>query len=122
MRFQAQPASLFVSTRWRQRKTPAESFVDGSSNTRERSRDGAVEVEVKRALFFHFPRFICDTHRPSIGRYLLCEVNVSKRNELLLLDDRSIAAAVKAAVARMHGDYGAALCSIRFTGKPWWKK
>ncbi|XP_013884769.1 ribonuclease P/MRP protein subunit POP5 isoform X2 [Austrofundulus limnaeus] len=50
------------------------------------------------------------------SRYLLCEVNVSKRNELLLLDDRSIASAVRAAVARMQGDYGAALCSIRFSG------
>ncbi|XP_013884767.1 ribonuclease P/MRP protein subunit POP5 isoform X1 [Austrofundulus limnaeus] len=51
------------------------------------------------------------------SRYLLCEVNVSKRNELLLLDDRSIASAVRAAVARMQGDYGAALCSIRFSVK-----
>ena len=51
-----------------------------------------------------------------VGRYLLCEVNVSDRSRLLLLDDRAIAAAVKAAVARTHGDYGAALCSIRFCG------
>lgn len=58
----------------------------------------------------------------SVGRYLLCEVNVSDRSLLLLLDDRAIAAAVKAVVARIHGDYGAALCSIRFCGKQWWKK
>ncbi|KAM7391698.1 hypothetical protein PAMP_022365 [Pampus punctatissimus] len=51
------------------------------------------------------------------SRYLLCEVNVSDRSRLLLLDDRAVAAAVKAAVARMHGDYGAALCSIRFSVK-----
>uniref|UniRef100_A0A1A8EYY5 Ribonuclease P/MRP protein subunit POP5 n=1 Tax=Nothobranchius korthausae TaxID=1143690 RepID=A0A1A8EYY5_9TELE len=48
------------------------------------------------------------------SRYLLCEVNVSDMNDLLLLNDQAVAAAVKAAVARMHGDYGAALCSIRF--------
>lgn len=51
------------------------------------------------------------------GRYLLCEVNVSDRSRLLLLNDRAIAVAVKEAVARTHGDYGAALCSIRFCGK-----
>ncbi|XP_061585789.1 ribonuclease P/MRP protein subunit POP5 [Cololabis saira] len=47
------------------------------------------------------------------SRYLLCEVNVSESSELLSLDDRAVTAAVKAAVARLHGDYGAALCSIR---------
>ncbi|XP_071374929.1 ribonuclease P/MRP protein subunit POP5 [Centroberyx affinis] len=51
------------------------------------------------------------------SRYLLCEVNVSDRSSLLLLDDRAVATAVKAAVARTHGDYGAALCSIRFSVK-----
>ncbi|XP_047448516.1 ribonuclease P/MRP protein subunit POP5 [Mugil cephalus] len=51
------------------------------------------------------------------SRYLLCEVNVSERSHLLLLDDRAIGAAVKEAVARIHGDYGAALCSIRFSVK-----
>ncbi|XP_072244520.1 ribonuclease P/MRP protein subunit POP5 [Leuresthes tenuis] len=51
------------------------------------------------------------------SRYLLCEVNVSDRSDLLLLDDRAVAAAVKAVVARTHGDYGAALCSIRFSVK-----
>lgn len=53
----------------------------------------------------------------SARRYLLCEVNVSTRSSLLHLDDRAVAAAVKAAVARTHGDYGAALCSIRFCGE-----
>lgn len=42
---------------------------------------------------------------------------MSDRSSLLHLDDRAVAAAVKAAVARTHGDYGAALCSIRFCGK-----
>nr|XP_057927151.1 ribonuclease P/MRP protein subunit POP5 [Doryrhamphus excisus] len=51
------------------------------------------------------------------SRYLLCEINVSERNRLLLLDDRAITSAVKEAVARIHGDYGAALCSIRFSVK-----
>ncbi|XP_030274085.1 ribonuclease P/MRP protein subunit POP5-like [Sparus aurata] len=51
------------------------------------------------------------------SRYLLCELNVSDRSSLLLLDDRAVSAAVKAAVARTHGDYGAALCSIRFNVK-----
>ncbi|XP_061622460.1 ribonuclease P/MRP protein subunit POP5 [Phyllopteryx taeniolatus] len=51
------------------------------------------------------------------SRYLLCEINVSDRSSLLFLDDRAIAAAVKEAVARIHGDYGAAMCSIRFCVK-----
>lgn len=53
----------------------------------------------------------------SVGRYLLCEVNVSDRSSLSLLDERAIAVTVKAAVARVHGDYGAALCSTRFSGE-----
>uniref|UniRef100_A0A096LV81 Ribonuclease P/MRP protein subunit POP5 n=1 Tax=Poecilia formosa TaxID=48698 RepID=A0A096LV81_POEFO len=51
------------------------------------------------------------------SRYLLCEINVSDRRDLLKLDDRAVAGSVKAAVARTHGDYGAALCSIRFCVK-----
>ncbi|XP_062240355.1 ribonuclease P/MRP protein subunit POP5 isoform X2 [Platichthys flesus] len=49
-------------------------------------------------------------------RYLLCEVNVSKRSDLLQLDDRAVAAAVRAAVALTHGDYGAAHCLVGFSG------
>ncbi|KAF0033666.1 hypothetical protein F2P81_013732 [Scophthalmus maximus] len=49
------------------------------------------------------------------SRYLLCEVNVSDRSRLLLLDDRAVATAVRAAVARTHGDYGSALCTIGFS-------
>ncbi|XP_074526924.1 ribonuclease P/MRP protein subunit POP5 [Halichoeres trimaculatus] len=51
------------------------------------------------------------------SRYLLCEVVVSDRSRLLLLDDRAVALAVKSAVARIHGDYGAALCSVGFSVK-----
>ncbi|XP_068166563.1 ribonuclease P/MRP protein subunit POP5 [Antennarius striatus] len=51
------------------------------------------------------------------SRYLLCEVVVSDRTSLLLLDERSIALTVRAAVGRAHGDYGMAMCSLRFTVK-----
>ncbi|XP_037113791.1 ribonuclease P/MRP protein subunit POP5 [Syngnathus acus] len=51
------------------------------------------------------------------SRYLLCEINVTDRNSLLLLNDKAIAEAVKEAVARIHGDYGAAMCSRRFSVK-----
>lgn len=54
-----------------------------------------------------------------VGRYLLCEVIVPDRRHLLLLDDRAVAASVREAVARVHGDYGAALCSSRFSGERW---
>ncbi len=58
----------------------------------------------------------------SAGRYLLCEINVPDRSRLLLLDERAIIATVRAAVARTHGDYGAAVLSLRFSGKHRWKK
>ncbi|XP_010874622.1 ribonuclease P/MRP protein subunit POP5 [Esox lucius] len=51
------------------------------------------------------------------SRYLLCEVCVSDQKNLLLLDDRSIYNAAKAAVSRVHGDYGFALTSIGFSVK-----
>ncbi|GAA6220793.1 ribonuclease P/MRP protein subunit POP5 [Lates japonicus] len=51
------------------------------------------------------------------ARYLLCEINVSDRNHLLRLNDTSISVAVKTTVARIHGDYGRALCSIGFSVK-----
>ncbi|CAN9513528.1 unnamed protein product [Ophioblennius macclurei] len=51
------------------------------------------------------------------SRYLLCEVRVTDASHLLQLDDRRVAAAVKDAVARARGDYGAALCSVRFCVK-----
>ncbi|XP_029999973.1 ribonuclease P/MRP protein subunit POP5 [Sphaeramia orbicularis] len=51
------------------------------------------------------------------SRHLLCEINVTDRNCLLLLDDRAVLAAVKDTVLRMHGDYGAARCSIGFSVK-----
>lgn len=42
---------------------------------------------------------------------------MSERSSLLLLDDRAVAATVRAAAARIHGDYGAAACSSRFSGE-----
>ncbi|XP_028313234.1 ribonuclease P/MRP protein subunit POP5 [Gouania willdenowi] len=51
------------------------------------------------------------------SRYLLCEINVTERKYLLQLDDRAVAAAVREAVGRIHGDYGEALCNIRFSVK-----
>ncbi|CAL1616351.1 unnamed protein product [Knipowitschia caucasica] len=51
------------------------------------------------------------------SRYLLCEVNVTDRNQLLQLDDRAVSASVKDVVQRMYGDYGAALCSFGFSVK-----
>ncbi|XP_057686764.1 ribonuclease P/MRP protein subunit POP5 isoform X1 [Corythoichthys intestinalis] len=51
------------------------------------------------------------------SRYLLCEINVLDRNSLLLLNDRVVADAVKDAVARIHGDYGTAMCTMRFCVK-----
>ncbi|XP_017538213.1 ribonuclease P/MRP protein subunit POP5 [Pygocentrus nattereri] len=46
------------------------------------------------------------------ARYLLCEVCVSQRSKLQLLEEKAIFQAVKSAVAKAHGEYGAALFSI----------
>lgn len=51
------------------------------------------------------------------SRYLLCEIHVSDQSKRLLIDDRAISAAVKEAVTRTHGDYGAAQCAIGFSVK-----
>ncbi|XP_041755912.1 ribonuclease P/MRP protein subunit POP5 isoform X2 [Coregonus clupeaformis] len=50
-------------------------------------------------------------------RYLLCEVCVSDRSNLSLVDDGAIYPAAKTAVSRAHGDYGAALSSLGFSVK-----
>lgn len=98
-------------------------LVDGSFGRRRARhadrRDGASQVQVRSSLFA-LPSLPCVSSLTSAvppARYLLCEVNVADRSRLLLLDDRAVAAAVRAAVARVHGDYGAALCSIRFSGE-----
>ncbi|KAI5622148.1 ribonuclease P/MRP protein subunit POP5, partial [Silurus asotus] len=49
------------------------------------------------------------------ARYLLCEVCVSDSSRLRLLEERSIYQAVKAAVIKAHGEYGAALFNIGST-------
>ncbi|KAK2898852.1 hypothetical protein QQF64_031824 [Cirrhinus molitorella] len=46
------------------------------------------------------------------SRYLLCEVCVTDRSSLQLLESRTLYGALKAAVIRAHGDYGAALYNI----------
>ncbi|KAL2092476.1 hypothetical protein ACEWY4_012274 [Coilia grayii] len=51
------------------------------------------------------------------SRYLLCEVCVENRSSLLLLEEKSIYLAVKAAVARAHGDYGSALLIVSYAVK-----
>lgn len=89
-------------------KAPAEEEV---------RRHGAGKVKVNCLPIPVFPLVMLISESVFADRYLLCEVNVSDRSSLLHLDDRAVAATVKAAVARTHGDYGAALCSIRFCGE-----
>ncbi|KAK2840621.1 hypothetical protein Q7C36_012200 [Tachysurus vachellii] len=49
------------------------------------------------------------------ARYLLCEVCVSDSSSLRLLEEKAIYQAVKAAVIKAHGEFGAALYSIGTT-------
>ena len=81
------------------------------------SWDGARKVKVKAYPFLWLcgqVQFHSDCH--SFYRYLLCEINISVTSNRLLLEDKAIFLAVKDAVASMHGDYGAAHCSIGFSG------
>ncbi|XP_055017337.1 ribonuclease P/MRP protein subunit POP5 isoform X2 [Boleophthalmus pectinirostris] len=52
------------------------------------------------------------------SRYLLCEVNVTDRNLLLLLDDRAVTATVKDVVQRIHVKYINAVTGIIFLRFP----
>uniref|UniRef100_W5M4X9 Ribonuclease P/MRP protein subunit POP5 n=1 Tax=Lepisosteus oculatus TaxID=7918 RepID=W5M4X9_LEPOC len=51
------------------------------------------------------------------SRYLLCEVRMSDPPSLQLLDDRSVFTALRNAVSRAHGDYGAGVCGLSFAVK-----
>ncbi|XP_062855661.1 ribonuclease P/MRP protein subunit POP5 [Trichomycterus rosablanca] len=46
------------------------------------------------------------------SRYLLCEVCVSEGNNLRFLEEKAVYQAVRGAVQKAHGEYGAALYSI----------
>uniref|UniRef100_A0A8C3FXE6 Ribonuclease P/MRP protein subunit POP5 n=1 Tax=Chrysemys picta bellii TaxID=8478 RepID=A0A8C3FXE6_CHRPI len=50
-------------------------------------------------------------------RYLLCEIVSEDPRCRQCIDERAVSAAAKDAVARTHGDYGLACCSISFTVK-----
>uniref|UniRef100_A0A8D0LAT9 Ribonuclease P/MRP protein subunit POP5 n=1 Tax=Sphenodon punctatus TaxID=8508 RepID=A0A8D0LAT9_SPHPU len=50
-------------------------------------------------------------------RYLLCELVSEDPRCRQCIEERAVSAAVKDAVARTHGDFGLACCSIAFTVK-----
>uniref|UniRef100_A0A2I3G1Y6 Ribonuclease P/MRP protein subunit POP5 n=1 Tax=Nomascus leucogenys TaxID=61853 RepID=A0A2I3G1Y6_NOMLE len=49
-------------------------------------------------------------------RYLLCELVSDDPRCRLSLDDRVLSSLVRDTIARMHGTFGAAACSIGFAG------
>uniref|UniRef100_A0A8C3GZC7 Ribonuclease P/MRP protein subunit POP5 n=1 Tax=Corvus moneduloides TaxID=1196302 RepID=A0A8C3GZC7_CORMO len=50
------------------------------------------------------------------NRYVLCEVVSEDPRCRQCIEDRTLGLAVRDAIARLHGDYGLACCSISFTG------
>ncbi|XP_074869354.1 ribonuclease P/MRP protein subunit POP5 isoform X1 [Carettochelys insculpta] len=50
-------------------------------------------------------------------RYLLCEIVSEDPRCRQCIDERAVGAAAKDAIARTHGDYGLACCSIAFSVK-----
>nr|XP_042697603.1 ribonuclease P/MRP protein subunit POP5 isoform X6 [Chrysemys picta bellii] len=55
-------------------------------------------------------------HEDVMCGYLLCEIVSEDPRCRQCIDERAVSAAAKDAVARTHGDYGLACCSISFTG------
>ncbi|NXI74178.1 POP5 protein, partial [Anseranas semipalmata] len=51
------------------------------------------------------------------NRYVLCEVVSEDPRCRQCIEDRAVGLAVKDAIARAHGDYGLACCSVSFTVK-----
>ncbi|XP_061865586.1 ribonuclease P/MRP protein subunit POP5 [Colius striatus] len=51
------------------------------------------------------------------NRYVLCEVVSEDPRCRQCIEDRALGLAVRDAIARVHGDYGLACCSISFTVK-----
>uniref|UniRef100_A0A8C3E6B2 Ribonuclease P/MRP protein subunit POP5 n=1 Tax=Corvus moneduloides TaxID=1196302 RepID=A0A8C3E6B2_CORMO len=51
------------------------------------------------------------------NRYVLCEVVSEDPRCRQCIEDRTLGLAVRDAIARLHGDYGLACCSISFTVK-----
>ncbi|NXU35731.1 POP5 protein, partial [Drymodes brunneopygia] len=55
-------------------------------------------------------------HAALSRRYVLCEVVSEDPRCRQCIEDRALGLAVRDAIARVHGDYGLACCSISFTG------
>ncbi|XP_066466051.1 ribonuclease P/MRP protein subunit POP5 [Tiliqua scincoides] len=51
------------------------------------------------------------------NRYFLCEITSEDPSCQQLIDERTVHSTVKSVVARMHGDFGLACCSIAFAVK-----
>lgn len=50
------------------------------------------------------------------SRYFLCEIISEDPRCRQFIEERIVHSAVKNAVARIHGDFGVACCSIAFSG------
>lgn len=94
------------------------SLVPPSSRIR-RGRHGAVQAQVSSALGVRSPRrprVPCRAHPAVPCRYLLCELVSEDPRCRLSLDDRVLGGLVRDTIARVHGAFGAAACSVGFAG------
>ena len=62
------------------------------------------------------PRVPGRAHPAVRRRYLLCELVSEDARCRLSLDDRVLGGLVRATIARVHGAFGAAACSVGFAG------
>jgi hypothetical protein len=90
------------------------SLVPPSSRIR-RGRHGAVQAQVSSAVPAPSPRPGPRSPRCR-RRYLLCELVSEDARCRLSLDDRVLGGLVRDTIARVHGAFGAAACSVGFAG------
>lgn len=84
-----------------------------------RGGHGAVQAQVSSPVPPAFPRRPREpgrAHPVARRRYLLCELVSEDPRCRLSLDDRVLGGLVRDTIARVHGAFGAAACSVGFAG------
>lgn len=81
-----------------------------------RGRHGAVQAQVSGGVPARSRRAGAALTAAVRRRYLLCELVSEDARCRLNLDDRVLSGLVRDAIARVHGAFGAAACSVGFAG------
>lgn len=82
-----------------------------------RGRHGALQAQVSSAVPARSQHAWAALTAAVCRRYLLCELVSEDARCRLSLDDRVLGGLVRDTIARVHGAFGAAACSVGFAGK-----